>query len=172
MDFAIDGLMDEQKCYDWLLSQFHPNGLDCPKCKSKNKIIQMTVNGPVIRYECKSCQKYFTVYTGSAFEQTHFPCSKVVLILRGFLQGQSTAQISRELEIDYSNLLRIRHTCQAFLLANSPQNQLKDTHIEVDEMFQNAGEKGTPHPDPEDPPRRRANKKKDMALMQTTDPPF
>lgn len=25
-------------------------------------------------------------------------------------------------------------------------------------MFQNAGEKGTPHPDPDDPPRRRANK--------------
>ena len=29
---------------------------------------------------------------------------------------------------------------------------------EADELYQNAGEKGGPHPDPYDPPRRRANK--------------
>lgn len=29
---------------------------------------------------------------------------------------------------------------------------------EADELYQNAGEKGCPHPDPYDPPRRRANK--------------
>jgi transposase-like protein len=35
---------------------------------------------------------------------------------------------------------------------------LTERVTEADEMYQNAGEKGTPHPDPDDPPRRRANK--------------
>src|SRR6185436_3441367 len=37
-----------------------------------------------------------------------------------------------------------------------PPSELPDTVVEVDEMYQNAGEKGRRHPDPDDPPRRRA----------------
>jgi hypothetical protein len=37
-------------------------------------------------------------------------------------------------------------------------------------MYQNAGEKGVLHRDPEDPPRRRANKKKVWATGGTTGP--
>ena len=35
---------------------------------------------------------------------------------------------------------------------------MTDSWTEADEMYQNAGEKGTLHPYPNDPPRRRANK--------------
>jgi hypothetical protein len=37
---------------------------------------------------------------------------------------------------------------------------LSDTITESDEVFINAGSKGELHPDPQDPPRVRANKKK------------
>jgi hypothetical protein len=37
--------------------------------------------------------------------------------------------------------------------------KLPDQETESDEMFQNAGEKGEKHTDPDDPPRRRANNK-------------
>ena len=38
-------------------------------------------------------------------------------------------------------------------------------------MFQNAGEKGIPHPDPEDPPRRRANKRRGHGTYDNDRPP-
>ena len=38
-----------------------------------------------------------------------------------------------------------------------PPSALTDEVVEADEMYQNAGEKGQKHEDPDDPPRRRAN---------------
>ena len=38
-------------------------------------------------------------------------------------------------------------------------------------MYQNAGEKGTSHPDPEDPPRRRANQARGHGTWETDRPP-
>ena len=43
---------------------------------------------------------------------------------------------------------------------------------EVDEMNQNAGEKGIPHPFPEDPPRRRANKFNGHGTFANDRPPI
>ena len=42
---------------------------------------------------------------------------------------------------------------------------------EADEMYQNAGEKGKKHPDPEDPPRRRGNKARGHGTWATDRPP-
>jgi len=39
-------------------------------------------------------------------------------------------------------------------------------------MFQNAGEKGKRHPDPEDPPRRRANKRRGRGTWENDRPPI
>ena len=43
--------------------------------------------------------------------------------------------------------------------------------VEAGEMYQNAGEKGVPHEDPEDPPRRRANKVRGHGTMDNDRPP-
>jgi transposase len=43
--------------------------------------------------------------------------------------------------------------------------------VESDEVYINAGEKGRPHPTPEDPPRRRANKRKGHGTWATDRPP-
>lgn len=42
---------------------------------------------------------------------------------------------------------------------------------EADEMYQNAGEKGIKHPDPEDPPRRRGNKARGHGTWDSDRPP-
>ncbi len=42
---------------------------------------------------------------------------------------------------------------------------------EADEMYQNAGEKGVKHEDPDDPPRRRANKVKGHGTWDNDRPP-
>lgn len=39
-------------------------------------------------------------------------------------------------------------------------------------MYQNAGEKGDPHDDPDDPPRRRANKRRGRGTMANDRPPI
>ena len=83
------------------------------------------------------------------------------MILRGFLKGDSTLSMSREMGLGYRNLLYLRHELMGNALENREAGILPDSETESDEMYQNSGEKGILHPDPDDPPRRRANKKKD-----------
>ncbi len=94
------------------------------------------------------------------------------MLLRGIGQGVSTAQLSKELGLDYSNLLKLRHQLQENAYGHLEISPLKDSVSETDEMFQNAAEKGKLHSLPSDPPRRRANKKKDMAPITTTGLPL
>jgi len=49
---------------------------------------------------------------------------------------------------------------------------LQDGVTEADEMYQNAGEKGVTHEDPEDPPRRRANNVKGNGTWDNDRPPI
>jgi len=49
---------------------------------------------------------------------------------------------------------------------------LPDLATEADEMFQNAGEKGTLQRDAEDPPRRRANNRRGLGTMPNDRPPI
>src|SRR5262249_23053899 len=51
------------------------------------------------------------------------------------------------------------------------RNPLGDAVVEADEMYQNAGEKGIPHDDPEDPPRRRANGRRGHGTFANDRPP-
>ena len=52
-----------------------------------------------------------------------------------------------------------------------PCDELPDAVVEVDEMFQNAGEKGQLHDDPNDPPRVRANKVRGHGTWDNDRPP-
>jgi transposase len=82
-----------------------------------------------------------------------------------------TLHLAQELHLDYGTLLARRHTVQRLALEHKPTDPLRDAQTEADELFQNAGEKGTPHPDPADPPRRRANKRRGRGTMENDRPP-
>ena len=170
--YKIDTLLDEQKCYEHLVALLHNGTIGCPHCKSHQKAVHSYQRSPVLTYRCRGCGKFFNLFTHTVFQGTHYPCSVVVLLIRGVAQGVSTLQLSQELDIDYSNLLKFRHQLQANAYANLESSPLPDAVTETEEMFQNAGEKGKPHPLPSDPPPRRANKKKGMALMTTIGPPL
>ncbi|RKU10021.1 hypothetical protein C6501_14185 [Candidatus Poribacteria bacterium] len=86
------------------------------------------------------------------FAQKQFRPSQVVLLLHGFCKGASSSQLSRELGISFPTVLSIRRVLQDAAQMLQPEDALPDTEIETDEMFQNVGEKGEPHKDPEDPP--------------------
>ncbi|MDQ5852381.1 MAG: hypothetical protein M3380_09995 [Chloroflexota bacterium] len=64
----------------------------------------------------------------------------MVLLVRGVLQGQPTAQLAREIGLTEKTVLKGRHRLHARAEDLQPETPLPDQATESDEMFQNAGE--------------------------------
>jgi len=141
MDFPIVDLMDEEACYNKMVDILHPDGLCCPRCRQNQWVVHRRGRWPVLVYRCKECGRVFNIFTGTAFQQTHRPCAELLLILRGIAQGVPTAQLARELERNRPRLLELRHAIQANAMVHLDKTSLPDQVVEVDEMYQNAGEK-------------------------------
>jgi transposase-like protein len=172
MDFPIQDLMNEEACSQFLLDLFHPAGLHCPRCQAAEGFSTHRYSRePVLDHRCSRCGRVFNAWTGTPFQGTPWRPSPIVLILRGFAQGTSTAQLARELAWSRRHLWDLRHRLQAQAQAGLDRAPVEDTVVEADEMDQNAGEKGVPHEDPEDPPRRRANQVRGHGTMDNDRPP-
>ena len=174
MRFPITDLLDEQECYDFLLHTLHSDGLKCPKGHRlpPDQAPHDVNRAPVVEYRCRLCGCVYNLFTGTVWSGTQYDCPTVVLVIRGIAQGVPTRQLADELERDYGTLLERRHRIQQLALESKPKDPLPDEHTEADEMFQNAGEKGTRHSDPEAPPRHRANKRKGRGTMENDRPPI
>lgn len=140
IDFPIDDLLDEEACLHWLEKHLHPDGVKCLKCGSSQRR-RAQQNGYWPAWRCKSCDHYYTLLSGTVFEKTRQPPSKVVLLLRGIAKGESTARLARELEIGRVRVNELRQQIQRNLLESRPQQPLPDDVLEADELYQNAGEK-------------------------------
>lgn len=92
--------------------------------------------------------------------------------MRGVSKGESGMRLAEELGVSRSTVHELRKELQANARRLQPDAPLVDEHVETDEMFQNAGEKGERHPDPEDPPRRRANKRRGHCSYDNDRPPI
>jgi transposase-like protein len=172
MDFPIQHLMDEPACYAELLGWLHPLGLACPRCRGRDARVHRYYREPVLDYRCKDCGRVYNAFTGTAFTKTRRRPSDLVLILRGITTGVPTARLARELKCSRPHLLKLRHKLQGNALAKRDPTPLPDDEVEADEMYKNAGEKGLPHRDPADPPRRRANKKQGHGTWDSDRPPL
>ena len=173
MDFPILDLMDQDGCYHKLLDLLHPGGLACPRCATRDglNVHRHRPESAVVDYRCKGCRRVFNVFTGTPWQGTHLSPGQILLILRGIAQGVPTAKLAREVGVSRQHLLRLRHAIQARALAAADRSPLPDDQAEADEMYQNTGEKGVPHTDPLDPPRRRANQAKGHGTWDTDRPP-
>ncbi len=140
--FPITHLMDEQKCYAYLVEILHPNGLGCPRCHlSVDEIkIHRKDRAPLLYYHC-ACGRIFNAFAGTDWQGTHHSCSIIVRILQGVAQGTSTSHLAQELSIDRTRLLQRRHKIQKHAVDAQPTGLLPDLVVEADELFQNAGEK-------------------------------
>src|SRR4029453_7706683 len=158
MDFPIGDLLDEDACYYRLLTWIHPKGLACPDCHRDDRLrIHRRKREPVVDYRCGHGGRVFNAFTGTALQGIHYRPRTILLILRGIAPGVPTAQWARELNCHRSHLLVLRHKLQDLAFRFRDRLPLDDPVVEADEAYQNAGEKGVPHLDPEDPPRRRGN---------------
>jgi len=172
--FPLHELLCPQKCYDWLLRILHPDGLACPQGHPlpAGQAPHDRHRAPIVDYRCRVCGAVFNLFTGTPWAKTRLTCDRIVLIIQGVAQGKPTLQLAEELDLDYSWLLERRHRIQAQAQAALPREEpLPDDVTEADELFQNAGEKGEKHCDPDDPPRRRANKRPGLGTMANDRPP-
>jgi len=141
MDFPIGELLDEDACYQWLVRLIHPGGLTCPRCGSDDLRVHRRTRAPVVDYRCPRCRRVYNAFTHTAFHGTHRRPSELVLLLRGFARGESTAALARETGRNRPHLLALRHRLQDNALAHRDAAPLGDDRVEADEMYQNAGEK-------------------------------
>ncbi len=169
--FPIIDLLDKQECYNFLLNVLHPDGLKCPHGHLLPSLQSPHTRRSIPKYKCRTCGSVFNLFTGSVWSGTHYDCATIIMVMRGFVQGTSTKHLAEELELDYSSLLERRHRIQGLALENRIKEALTDPQTEADEMYQNAGEKGTIHNDPDDPPRVRANKRRGLGTMDNDRPP-
>jgi len=162
IDFSLAPLLDSQKCYQFLLHILHPYGLVCANGHSSEHHYKHKEDRESLpEFRCKLCGSCFNLFSGTVFQGTHYSIVQITQMLHGFIKGFSTAQLAREMCVDSENLLNWRHKIQELGFLNRVKGALdEDKVVEVDEVFQNAGEKGERHDDPEDPPRRRGNKVK------------
>jgi transposase-like protein len=169
--FPITDLLDDEQSEQWLLEHFHPEGLACPKCGSiKRRIFRQTQTSRLTVYRCLQCEGIYNLYSGTLFEKKHLRPSQVVLLLRGVAKGESS--LSEELGMSRTTVHYLRKQLQENAQRLQPETPLTDDDTETDEMFQNAGGKGERHPDPDDPPRRRANKRQGHGSYDNDRPPI
>ena len=149
MDFPITDLLDEDACYAKLVAWLHPDGFACPRChEGDHMAVHRRRRPPVLDYRCGHCGRVFNAFTDTALSGVKRRPSELALIVRGFSQGVSTAQLARELECDRSELLNLRHRLQDLAFRNRDRMPLDDKVLEADEAYQNAGEKRRPTPRP------------------------
>ncbi len=140
IDFPIDELLDERASLEWLERHLHPDGLKCPRCGSRKRRVARRM-GVLSAYRCTACDRYHSILTGTVFEKTRQPPSKLVLLLRGIAKGESTARLARELAIGRARLHELRQGVQSNLHHTLPAGVLDEQVFEADELYQNAGEK-------------------------------
>ncbi len=124
--FPIQSLMDEQACYEYLLSVLHPNGLHCPQGHPLPAAqgAHDRHRAPIVDYRCKTCGAVFNLFTNTHWSKTRYSCATIVLILRGVAQGVPTAHLAQELGLDRAHLLEHRHEIQTLVEQRFPPDGL------------------------------------------------
>lgn len=140
IEFPIQDLMDEDACRQKLLQILHPDGLACPHCGSNSYRLARR-NRYYESYRCKDCQGYFSAYSQTVFAHTRQSASTLLLLLRGVAKGETSSKLSAELQLNYGWLLSLRRRIQERILAQLPDKPMEGNNFEMDELFQNAGEK-------------------------------
>ena len=115
--FPLHELMDEQKCYDYLLQVLHPDGLKCPRGHALPADQQPhdRHRDPIMDYRCRECGAVFNLFTDTIWSGSRYSCVQIILILRGIAQGVPTEHLASELGIDRSHLLDRRHEIQQLI---------------------------------------------------------
>ena len=140
IDVPITDLVDDSLCLLWLERYLHPNGFVCPHCGSADYRL-FRPQGSVDAYRCRGCDGYYTLLTGTVFAATRQRPATLVLLLRGITKGESTARLARELGMSRQQVTTLRQRIQRNVNDSAATDPMAGQIFEVDEVYQNAGEK-------------------------------
>ena len=91
---------DEQAAVDWFESIVWPYGRCCMRCGGL-ETTEVKSKKPM-PYWCPDCKHYFSVRTGTAFEQSHLPLLKwayAIFLFTTNLKGISSMKLSRDIDV-------------------------------------------------------------------------
>jgi transposase-like protein len=133
----------EDKCREQLKRLRWPEGVTCPRCKSKTISRLFTQS----KFECSDCCYQFSVTAGTVFNDSHLPLTQwflATLLLCESKKGMSACQIQRTLGIgSYKTAWylchRIRHA-----MAQTEKPML-DGKVEVDATYVGGENRGKGH---------------------------
>src|SRR5262249_3683833 len=140
IDFPIADLFDDSLCLLWLERHLHPEGFVCPRCGSANRRL-FRRQGHYDAYRCRACDGYYTLLSGTVFEGSRKRPAVLVLLLRGITKGEPTARLARALHLSRQTVHTRRQQIQANLNDSASTDLMEGQTFEVDEVYQNAGEK-------------------------------
>src|SRR3954453_16640123 len=132
MIFPITNLLDDGQSEKWLMEDFHPEGLRCPKCGStRRRLFRHTQTSRLTVYRSLQCESIYNLYSGTLFEKKHLRPSQVVLLLRGVAKGESSMRLAEELSVSRSTVHELRKELQQNARRLQPEAPLTDEHTET-----------------------------------------
>lgn len=145
MEFNIQNLIDDARCYEALRDLRWPEKTNCAHCGSDNVIKRGRddTEPQKQRYECKRCLKRFDDLTNTVFSGHHRPLKTWVLFLYFLGLNLSTQQIAKELSLNKDDAHYMAHILRSGVVDKKPQNALSG-EVECDEVYVVAGHKGNP----------------------------
>ena len=175
--FPIGDLLDECACHDFLLHLLHPAGLACRNGHPlpPGQAPHDRHRAPIADYRCRRAAPSSTsspTPSGPraairARRSSSLPPTRHRPRHTHQTPGRGTGHRSRP-----SAGTPARYPSTAGAAPFPPRRRCRTRWFEADELYQNAGEKGIRHPDPRDPPRRRANKRRGHGTFANDRPPI
>lgn len=130
---AIRYFADPQVCHDFMTSLRWPSGKPvCPRCESKNVGFIKTRR----TWQCKGCQKQFSVKLGTIFEDSPLGLDKwlpAVWLIANCKNGCSSHELARSLGITQKSAWFMLHRIR--LAMQSGGNGFMRGTVEADETF-------------------------------------
>jgi len=128
----IERFGTNEKCRAYLTDLKWPNGVECPRCKSKS----VSTIAERDQYDCNKCRYQFSVTSGTIFHDTHLPLWKWFLTIYLMIEskkGISANQISRTIKVSYKTAWFLCHRVRAAMREVSAD--LLKGIVEVDETY-------------------------------------
>jgi len=128
----IEKFGSNEKCRAYLTDLKWPDGVKCPRCKSKSVSTILERD----QYDCNKCRYQFSVTSRTIFHDSHLPIWKWFLAIYLMIEskkGISANQISRTIKVSYKTAWYLCHRIRAAMREVSAD--LLKGIVEIDETY-------------------------------------
>lgn len=114
-DVRISELICEERSYEELRDRLHPDGLSCPNghLLPDDQSPHDRSRAPLVSFRCRTCGSVFNIFTDTAWCGTHFDCTTILLVLRGFERDVPPKSLADVVDVSYSSLVRWKRRLDA-----------------------------------------------------------